>query len=54
MLAVHPGWMQSDMGGPGADISPAEAAAGILRLVASDTCRDTPMYVVYNGDPYPY
>ena len=54
VLAVHPGWMQSDMGGPGADISPAEAAEGILRLVASDNCRDTPMYVVYNGDPYPY
>ena len=54
VLAVHPGWMQSDMGGPGADISPAEAAEGILRLVASENCRDTPMYVVYNGDPYPY
>jgi NAD(P)-dependent dehydrogenase (short-subunit alcohol dehydrogenase family) len=54
VLAVHPGWMQSDMGGPGADIPPAEAAEGILRLVASDTYRDTPMYVVYNGEPYPY
>ena len=42
------------MGGPDADIPPAEAADGILRLVASDTYRDTPTYVVYNGEPYPY
>ena len=54
VLAVHPGWMQSDMGGPDADIPPAEAAEGILRLVASDTYRDLPMYVIYNGEPYPY
>lgn len=54
VFAIHPGWMQSDMGGPDADIAPAEAAEGILRLVASDTYRDKPMYVVYNGDPYPY
>jgi NAD(P)-dependent dehydrogenase (short-subunit alcohol dehydrogenase family) len=54
VLAVHPGWMQSDMGGPDADIPPEEAANGILRLVASDAYWDTPMYVVYNGEPYPY
>ena len=54
VLAIHPGWMQSDMGGPDADIPPSEAAEGILALLTSDTCRDTPMYVVYNGEPYPY
>ena len=54
VFAIHPGWMQSDMGGPDADIPPAEAAEGILGLVTSKTYRDTPMYVVYNGEPYPY
>lgn len=54
VLAIHPGWMQSDMGGPEADIPPSEAAEGILGLVASDTYQDIPMYVVYNGEPYPY
>ncbi|OGZ07489.1 MAG: hypothetical protein A2942_04025 [Candidatus Lloydbacteria bacterium RIFCSPLOWO2_01_FULL_50_20] len=34
--SVHPGWVQTDMGGEGADISPAEAAQDIFMLANSD------------------
>lgn len=33
ILAVHPGWMRTDMGGKSADIDPAEAAECIFNLV---------------------
>lgn len=33
--SVHPGWVQTDMGGPEADITPAEAAEGIFSLAVS-------------------
>jgi NAD(P)-dependent dehydrogenase (short-subunit alcohol dehydrogenase family) len=54
VLAVHPGWMRTDMGGPSADIHPDEAAAGIFRLATGEQAPDDPMYVDYQGNPLPW
>ncbi len=49
VLAVHPGWMRTDMGGAGADIHPDEAAEGIFNLATKDWDPEEAIYLDYRG-----
>ena len=50
-IAMHPGWVQSDMGGAAADITPAESAAGILAVIQSLSIDDTGKFIDWDGTP---
>ncbi len=54
ILAVHPGWMRTDMGGTGADIEADEAAEGIVRLTEKEWQPDDPIYMDYHGQSLPW
>lgn len=49
VLAIHPGWMRTDMGGMDADIHPDEAAEGILALALKAWPPDEAIYMDYHG-----
>jgi NAD(P)-dependent dehydrogenase (short-subunit alcohol dehydrogenase family) len=54
ILAIHPGWMQTSMGGPGADVHPDETAAGIYQLAMKSWSADDPIYMDFQGNLLPW
>ena len=49
---IHPGWVQTDMGGAGADITPQESAAGIRKGAAAWTLEAAGDFLNWNGKPH--
>jgi NAD(P)-dependent dehydrogenase (short-subunit alcohol dehydrogenase family) len=53
-IALDPGWVQTDMGGSGASLKPAESAHGIVSVVSGLTARDNGRYLAYDGSEHPW
>jgi len=51
---VHPGWVQTDMGGPEATITAAESASGLLATIDGLTLSDNGRFIAWGGDDHPW
>lgn len=51
---VHPGYVQTDMGGPGADITPLESASGIRAVASNMTLENSGTFWKWNGEVHPW
>ncbi len=49
---VHPGWVQTELGGPHAQISPEESAAGLRKLAEEWMLEDSGEFRKWNGEPH--
>jgi NAD(P)-dependent dehydrogenase (short-subunit alcohol dehydrogenase family) len=54
VIVLHPGWVKTDMGGGGADLTPNDSAAGILKLADGLTMKDTGQFFRWNGTIHPW
>jgi len=54
VVALHPGWVQTDMGGDGAQIAPAESVAGLLRVLDGLRAADSGAFLDWQGQPVPW
>ncbi len=51
---VHPGWVQTEMGGPGAELPVAESAAGLIALIDRLTPEHTGRFWQWDGSELPW
>ena len=54
VLALHPGWVRTDMGGAGAPIAPEASARGLRKVIAGSKKEDTGKFLTYEGVPIPW
>ena len=53
-VALHPGWVRTSMGGPNADLTVEDSAAGLRRTLAQLGPADNGRFFSYDGTPIPW
>ena len=54
ILLIHPGWVQTDMGGPTAPVSIEQSITGIRRIIDKATQAETGHFYDYTGKQLPW
>ena len=54
VVALHPGWVQTDMGGAGATVTPADSVAGLLRVIGGLKPADSGRFLDWRGQSLPW
>lgn len=50
LAMIHPGWVQTDMGGPGAQIDPSTSIGGYRKVIARLSVADSGAFLDYQGN----
>ncbi len=54
VLSLHPGWVQTDMGGAGAEVTPAASVAGLLEVIDAATPAQSGSFLDWRGQTVPW
>jgi len=53
-VSFHPGWVRTDMGGAGADLSVEQSVADLRRVIAGLTAADNGRFIDHDGSTIPW
>lgn len=54
VVALHPGWVRTDLGGPDARLAPSESVEGILQVIEKLSLDDSGTYLTWRGSEVPW
>ena len=54
VISLHPGWVQTEMGGPNAEISTHESVSGLKNILQSAGRAQSGQFIEFNGDRIPW
>jgi NAD(P)-dependent dehydrogenase (short-subunit alcohol dehydrogenase family) len=54
VISMHPGWVQTDMGGPQAHLTVAESIAGQRAVIGGLAAKDNGRFLQWNGEDHPW
>ncbi len=54
VVALSPGWVKTDMGGPAAPLSPQTSVAGLRKVIAGLKAADSGRFLSYDGSAIPW
>lgn len=54
VLALHPGWVQTEMGGPNALIDTETSARDLYKVIDTSTPSQSGQFINYDGNPLPW
>lgn len=54
VVALHPGWVRTDLGGPAAPLRPDQAAKGLFKVLDHLTAADSGRLLSYTGEELPW
>jgi len=53
-ISLHPGWVQTEMGGPNAEISTAQSVSGLKSILQTAGPAQNGQFIEFNGDSIPW
>jgi NAD(P)-dependent dehydrogenase (short-subunit alcohol dehydrogenase family) len=54
VIALHPGWVKTDMGGPNATLNVEESVRGLREIINNVTLKESGQFLAYDGRKIPW
>ncbi|KAK9767872.1 hypothetical protein K7432_001935 [Basidiobolus ranarum] len=54
VISIHPGWVQTDLGGEDAPVTPKQSISGMMKVINGLTATDNGKFLTFEGETLPW